>query len=50
MEKRVQIMGPTSIFTTPHGVPPSLDVHDHSIPLALGILPPNVHPYHHPFS
>jgi hypothetical protein len=25
-------------------------VHDHSIPLFLGSLPPNVHPYSHPFS
>jgi hypothetical protein len=38
------------IFSTPHGIPPSRGVHDHSIPLVLGILPPNVLPYRHPFS
>jgi hypothetical protein len=37
-------------FTTPHGLPPSHGVHDHSIPLVLGSLPPNVFPYRHPFS
>jgi hypothetical protein len=29
---------------------PSHSVHDHSIPLVPGILPPNICPYHHPFS
>ena len=38
-----------AIFNTPHGFPPSHGIHDHSIPLVLEILPPNVHPYHHPF-
>jgi hypothetical protein len=37
-------------FSTPQGLPPSRGVHDHSIPLVPGILPPNIHPYHHPFS
>jgi len=39
-----------AIFSNPQGLPPSRGVHDHSIPLILGSLPPNVHPYHHPFS
>jgi hypothetical protein len=39
-----------TIFSTPHGLPPSCGVHDHSIPLVLGNIPPNVHPYRHPFS
>jgi hypothetical protein len=39
-----------NIFSTLHGLPPSHGVHDQSIPLVLGSLPPNVHPYHHPFS
>jgi hypothetical protein len=30
--------------------PLPMDIHDHSIPLVPGSLPPNVHPYHHPFS
>jgi hypothetical protein len=38
------------VFQTPQGLPPSRDNHDHSIPLILGSLPPNVHPYHHPFA
>jgi hypothetical protein len=38
------------IFKTPHGLPPSCEIHDHSIPLIPCSLPPNVHPYHHPFS
>jgi hypothetical protein len=38
------------VFSTPHGLPPSHGVHDHSIPLVPGSLPPNVFPYHHPFS
>jgi hypothetical protein len=38
------------VFSTPQGLPPSHGVHDHSIPLVPGSLPPNIHPYHHPFS
>jgi hypothetical protein len=38
------------VFSTPQGLPPSHGVHDHSIPLVPGILPPNMRPYHHPFS
>jgi hypothetical protein len=38
------------VFSTPQGLPPSLGVHDHSIPLVLGSLPPNILPYRHPFS
>jgi hypothetical protein len=38
------------VFSTPQGLPPSRGVHDHSIPLVPGTLPPNIHPYHHPFS
>jgi hypothetical protein len=38
------------VFSTPQGLPPSRGVHDHSIPLVTGNLPPNIHPYHHPFS
>jgi hypothetical protein len=38
------------VFSTPQGLPPSHGVHDHSIPLVPGILPPNIRPYHHPFS
>jgi hypothetical protein len=38
------------VFSTPQGLPPSRGVHDHSIPLVPGILPPNIRPYHHPFS
>jgi hypothetical protein len=38
------------VFSTPQRLPPSHGVHDHSIPLVLGILPPNIRPYHHPFS
>jgi hypothetical protein len=37
-------------FDNPQGIPPSHGTHDHSIPLVPGSLPPNVHPYHHPFS
>jgi hypothetical protein len=37
-------------FSTPQGLPPSCGVHDHSITLVLEILPPNIHPYRHPFS
>jgi hypothetical protein len=38
------------VFSTPQGLPPSHGVHDHSIPLVLGSLPPNIHLYRHPFS
>jgi hypothetical protein len=38
------------IFSTPQGLPPSHGVHDHSIPLVHGNLPPNIYPYRHPFS
>jgi hypothetical protein len=38
------------VFSTPKGLPPSCGVHDHSIPLVPRILPPNIHPYRHPFS
>jgi hypothetical protein len=38
------------VFSTRQGLPPSHGVHDHSIPLVPGILPPNICPYHHPFS
>jgi hypothetical protein len=38
------------VFSTPQGLPPSRGVHDHSIPLVPGSLPPNFFPYLHPFS
>jgi hypothetical protein len=38
------------VFSTPQGLPPSCGVHDHSIPLVPGSLPPNIRPYRHPFS
>jgi hypothetical protein len=38
------------VFYTPQGLPPSRGVHDHSIPLVPGSLPPNIRPYRHPFS
>jgi hypothetical protein len=38
------------VFSTPQGLPPSRGVHDHSIPLVPGSLPPNIRPYCHPFS
>jgi hypothetical protein len=38
------------VFSTPQGLPPSHGVHDHSIPLVPGILPPNICLYRHPFS
>jgi hypothetical protein len=38
------------VFSTPQGLPPSCGVHDHSIPLVLESLPPNIRPYCHPFS
>jgi hypothetical protein len=39
-----------TIFSTPHGLPPSCGAHDHSILLVLGSFPPNVYTYHHPFA
>jgi hypothetical protein len=39
-----------TVFSTPHGLPPSCGVHDHSIPLVPGSLPPNIRPYRHPFA
>jgi hypothetical protein len=39
-----------TIFSTPQGLPPSRGVHDHSIPLVPGSLPPNMRPYRHPFA
>jgi hypothetical protein len=39
-----------TVFSTPQGLPPSRSVHDHSIPLVPGILPPNIRPYRHPFA
>jgi hypothetical protein len=39
-----------TVFSTPQGLPPSCGVHDHSIPLVPGILPPNIRPYRHPFA
>jgi hypothetical protein len=38
------------VFSTPQGLPPSRGVHDHSIPLVPGSLPPNIRLYRHPFS
>jgi hypothetical protein len=38
------------VFSTPQGLPPSHGFNDHSIPLVPGSLPPNIHPYRHPFS
>jgi hypothetical protein len=38
------------VFSTPQGLPPSHIVHDHSIPLVLKILPPNIRRYRYPFS
>jgi hypothetical protein len=38
------------VFSTPQGLPPSYGVHDNSIPLVPGILPPNIRPYRHSFS
>jgi len=38
------------VFYTPQGLPPSCGVHDHSIPLVPGSLPPNIRLYRHPFS
>jgi hypothetical protein len=38
------------VFSTLQGLHPSRGVHDHSIPLVPGSLPPNIRPYHHPFS
>jgi hypothetical protein len=39
-----------TVFSTPQGLPPSYGVHDHSIPLVPGSLPPNICPYRHPFA
>jgi hypothetical protein len=39
-----------TVFSTPQGLPLSRGVHDHSIPLVPGSLPPNIHPYRHPFA
>jgi hypothetical protein len=39
-----------TLFSTPQGLPPSRGVHDHSIPLVPGSLPPNIRPYRHPFA
>jgi hypothetical protein len=39
-----------AIFSTPQSLTPSHGVHDHSIPLVIDNLPPNVLPYRHPFS
>jgi hypothetical protein len=39
-----------TVFSTPQGLPPSHGFHDHSIPLVPGSLPPNIHPYYHPFA
>jgi hypothetical protein len=39
-----------TVFSTPQGLPPSCGVHDHSILLVQGSLPPNIHPYRHPFA
>jgi hypothetical protein len=41
---------PQMVFSTPQGLPPSHGVHDHSISLVPGSIPPNIHPYRHPFS
>jgi hypothetical protein len=38
------------VFSSPQGLSPSRGVHDHSIPLVPGSLPPNIRPYRHPFS
>jgi hypothetical protein len=38
------------VFSTPQVLPPSHGVHDHSIPLVPRSLPPNIRPYHCPFS
>jgi hypothetical protein len=39
-----------AIFSTLQELLPSCGVHDHSIPIVPGTLPPDVLPYHHPFS
>jgi hypothetical protein len=38
------------VFSTSQGLPPSCGVHDHSIPLVPGSLPPNIRSYRHSFS
>jgi hypothetical protein len=37
------------VFSTPQGLPHSRGVHDHSFPLVIGGLPPNIRLYRHPF-
>jgi hypothetical protein len=39
-----------TVLSTPQRLPPSRNLHDHSIPLVPGSLPPNIRPYRHPFS
>jgi hypothetical protein len=39
-----------TVFSTPQGLPPSHGVHDHSIPLVPGSLPPNIRPYRYHFA
>jgi len=39
-----------TIFSTPHVIPPSSSVHDYSIPVVPGSLPPNVCSYRYPFA
>jgi hypothetical protein len=41
---------PQVVFSTPEGLSHSCGVHDHSITLVPGSLPPNIRPYRHPFS
>ena len=38
------------VFSTPQGLLTSHGVHDHSIPLVPGSLPPNIRLYRHPLS
>jgi hypothetical protein len=45
------ILSQHQVFSnTPYGIPPSHNIHDHSIPLVPGSLPPNIHPYLYPFT
>jgi hypothetical protein len=39
-----------TVFSTPQGLPSSHGVHDHSIPIVPGSLPPNFLPYLHTFA
>jgi hypothetical protein len=39
-----------TFFQTPQGFNPSRDDHDHSVPLILGSIPPNLRLYCHPFA